>query len=199
MGGFLGVGNSSAKTDRGNQLAGISADWNVYNRGLPAYDKGSAAGTQNENSGAGALDTAKQYWQGITSGNRTAVAGAAAPVADATAQAGAAQRREIASTGTARGGGINSRMQDSKTREESQVNSAVAAQQPKAAEELGQVGQAQANVGHQQMAEALQALGLSADVAKEIIDSSIQSRPISMAANKSVVQQWSGALSALGL
>jgi hypothetical protein len=199
MGGFLGIGHSSAKTDRGNQLAGVSADWNVYNRGLPLSDTQSKMGAGQEAKGVDTLDTAKQYWSDITQGNRTALQSAAAPQANAIQQRADAAKREQSQMGTARGGGLNAENQQVQQNQEKQLATNEAAVQPEAAKQLGQVGQAQANIGHQQMAEALQALGLSADVAKEIIQSSIESRPISMAANKAVTQQWSNALAAIGL
>lgn len=199
MGGFLGIGHSSAKTDRGNQLAGISADWNVYNRGLPLADTQQKKATGTESSGLESLDTAKNYWKAITQGNRTAVQSAAAPQANAIQQRADASKREQSQMGTSRGGGVNAANQQIQQEQEKQLAINEAAVQPKAAEQLGQIGQATAGVGHQQMAEALQALGLSADVAKEIIQSSIQSRPISMAANQAVTSQWSNALAALGL
>ncbi|MGH7184506.1 MAG: hypothetical protein ACREJN_21380 [Nitrospiraceae bacterium] len=177
----------------------MSAGWNVYNAALPQAGKSLTSGTANENAGTSSLDAAKSYWQNLTSGNRTAVAGAAAPVANAAQAQGDAALREQAQMGTARGGGVNAENQQIKQNEQKQVTDAVAGVQPKAAEELAGVGTAQANVGHQQMAEALQSLGLSEDVAKELIDSSIQSRPISEAANQAVIGQWSNLLGAIGL
>jgi hypothetical protein len=49
------------------------------------------------------------------------------------------------------------------------------------------------------MRDALSSLGISHDVADEIINSSIQSRPISIKANEEVRQQWSNFLASLGL
>lgn len=199
MGGFLGIGHSSAKTDRGNQLAGVSADWNVYNAALPKSAKSTTAATANEAAGAGALDTAKNYWQQITQGNRTALQSAAAPAINEAQDMSDAAKRERATIGTGRGGGVNAANQQAEQNVMKTVTEATSNAQHAGAQQLGQVGTAQANVGHQQMAEALQALGLSADVAKEIIDSSITSRPISMQANQAIVGQWSNALAAMGL
>lgn len=198
MGGFLGIGNSSAKTDRGNQLAGINAEWNIYNRGLPQSDASNTAGTSTTASGIHDLESAKKYWQSILSGGRPAVMQAAAPAVNAVNTEADAQRNEQAAMGTARGGGATAANQAAESDRMAQINNIIAGVQPKAAEQVGQIGATEAGIGHQQMLEALQQLGLSADVAKEIVDSSIQSRPISMKANAEVRQQWSNALAAMG-
>ncbi|MGH7182113.1 MAG: hypothetical protein ACREJN_09065, partial [Nitrospiraceae bacterium] len=180
MGGFLGIGNSSAKTDRGNQLAGVSADWNVYNKGLDTAQKQLPTGMGNEAAGAMGLDTASNYWRGITQGNRTSLTSAAAPVANAALDTSDAAKREQATMGTGRGGGVNAANQQAQTQTQKNITDATQAAQGAGAQQLGAVSTQQANVGHQQLTEALQSLGLSADVAKEIIDSSRASRETSL-------------------
>lgn len=198
MGGFLGIGNSSAKTDRGNQLGGINAEWNVYNRGLPLADEKSSESTQTTNSGISSLEDAKKYWQSIMSGDTNATMKAAAPAINTINEASDAQRAQQAEMGTSRGGGVNATNQAAESNRVGKVEDVLAGQPNEAAKGVQSVGTAEAAVGSNQMREALAAMGLSDDVAKEIIDSSIQSRPISQNANAAVRQQWSNFLGALG-
>jgi len=203
MGGFLGIGNSSAKTDRGNQLAGINAEWNVYNRGLPQFEASTAGANATRNTGLNTLEQAKGYWQNLMNPNRAMAIQQASPAINAVQQQADAQRRQLGEMGTNRGGGVNAAMQQLNSSEQADINNIVAGttkdQRAQAAAGLTQVGQAQTNVGSQQMHDALQALGISKEVADEIVDSSIRSRPISEQANAAVRQQWSNLLGALGL
>lgn len=215
VGGFLGLGNSSAKTDRGNQLAGINASWNVFNRGLPMADELSKAGTATTATGLNTLDQAKQYWQSLVSGTRPAInkpqamATAAPAINSLTEQADAAKKQQ-AELGTSRGGGVaegNQQVGTQVAAKSADILGATGLKQQEdtmaataaGAKGLESVGTAQTNVGSRQLINALQSLGLSQDTANEIINSSIQSRPISMKANADVRQQWSNLLAALGL
>lgn len=211
MGGFLGIGNSSAKTDRGNQLAGVNASWNVYNRGLPMGEDLAEAGTKTTTDGLSTLDKVKSFWQSMKSGfkppaPKTEVMQSAGPAIDIVNQQADAAQNEAAQMGTSRTGGTAEANQMAKTEQMGEVNEAVRDattgienRAVAAVTGLQNAGEAETRVGAQQMSQALQALGLSAEVAQEIIDSSIQSRPISMKANEAVRQQWSQALAALGL
>jgi hypothetical protein len=197
MGGFLGIGNSSAKTDRGNQLAGVNADWNVYNRSLPLSENQTAQGTATTQAGVGGLQAAQQYFKQIMAGGPSAMHAAQPALSAVESQADAAKAQE-AEMGTSRGGGTgagNQQLEFNKIGKESDI---LAGQLPAAATGSMQAGTAEANVGQSQMKNALTALGLSEDVANEIINSSIQSRPISMKANAEVRQQWSNFLGGLG-
>lgn len=202
MGGFLGLGHTSAKTDRGNQLAGINAEWNVYNRGLPAFEAGQAGAGTTRTAALGTLDQAKAYWQNLMNPTRTDIMQTASPAINAIQQRADAQQRELGEMGTNRGGGVNAASQQLQGQEMGDINnilgSTVTDQRAKAAQGLTQVGAIQGDVAGQQMREALQALGLSKEVADEIIDSSIRSRPISEQSNAAVRQQWSNVLGALG-
>ena len=199
MGGFLGIGHSSAKTDRANQLSGINASWNLYNRGLPMADKAQATGFPAVAGGITGLDQAKQYWSKIMSGNRPAVMEAAAPALTNINQQADAARAEQAQMGTARGGGTSAANQQAETNRMTQANQLIAGLQPQAAAGVQAASTAEAQAGEAQMRDALSAMGLSQNVADEIINSSITSRPISISANNSVAQQWSNVLSWLGM
>lgn len=198
MGGFLGLGNSSAKTDRGNQLAGVNAEWNIYNRGLPLGDKQVDAGTTTEGIGVSGLDAVKQYWKDMMGGGPAAMK-AASPALSAINTQADAKRVETAEMGTSRGGGTNADAQQAETERMAQANDVISKVQPMAAQGLESVSTAQVGAGGQQLKEAMAALGLSKETADEIVESSIKSRPISMKANAEVRQQWSDFLAAIGL
>lgn len=199
MGGFLGFGNSSGKTDRANQLSGINASWNVYNRGLPASDTQIKSGTTAENSGFQGLEAVKKYWGTLMGGNRPAVMQAAAPAVNAVNEQADAQRRQEAEMGTSRGGGTNAANQEAEAARTGAVSDIISKVQPAAATGLETVAKDEGALGGQQMREALSSLGLSKEVADEIVNSSIASRPISLKANAEVRQQWSDFIAALGL
>src|SRR5271156_690770 len=91
MGGFLNIGNSSTKTDRATERQGFGDLSSVFNFGMPVAQS--------------ALGGANNYYQKLLTGNRATMEQAEAPEINAV-QAGAdAQKRQLASTGTARGGG----------------------------------------------------------------------------------------------
>lgn len=211
MGGFLGIGNSSAKTDRGNQLAGINAEWNVYNRGLPIADERLTEGKSTTDSGLDAMGKAKQFWQAVMSGMtpkvpKTEVMASAAPTIDAINEQSDATRVEQANMGTSRGGGVADANQQAQTVRMTETNKAIRDATTNlenralvGAQGVGEIGGQEADIGMRQISQALVSLGLSKEVADEIVNSSIASRPVSMKANAEVRQQWSNALAALGL
>jgi len=122
----FGVGNKSVKTDRSNELAA----WGNL--------KNTAASTGAE--GADATGQAMKYLTSILSGSPTAVAGAVAPTTNADAAQADAQRRQIAATGTARGGGTNALQQQSNDILSGKTTDAIQAAQPAAASTLGTLG-----------------------------------------------------------
>ena|SRR2546430_7534256 len=198
MGGFLGLGHSSAKTDRGNQLAGINAEWNIYNRGMPLADTEATAGQQTTNKAITGIDEAKTYWQKLLSGDRTTVMGAASPAISAIQDEQSARRNQQAEMGTGRTGGATAENEQAQTNELAQINKIIAGVQPEAAKGATATATAEGNIGLTQMGQALRAMGLSQATADEIVESSIKSRPISMQANAEVRQMWSNFLGGLG-
>lgn len=198
MGGFLGAGSGAANTDRGNQLSGINSEWGVSNAGSNVFSKGIEAGGSNINTGLSSLDKAKQYFQSLM-GNRTAIQGAAAPAINGIAERADAAKAQQAQQGTARGGGTNAQNQMLQTNTMAAEDKAISGVQSDAAKAVEGIGEAQANIGSSQQAKALQALGLSADAANEIINSSSASRPVSQSATNEVLGQWGRVLTELGL
>jgi hypothetical protein len=98
MGGFLGIGGSSAKTDRGNQLAATQGEWNLFSYGLPT-------GQQQQKTGQGNLGQASDYFSKQRTAGRTDTAASAAPAINAQLAQSDAQKRQQSTTGTGRTGG----------------------------------------------------------------------------------------------
>lgn len=146
-------------------------------------DKSAGDADLTRGTGLASLESAKQYWQKIMSGDRNANMAATAPAINAVNEGADAQRQEQANMGTGRGGGVNAANQQAATQTKSTIDNALLSAQPVAAQSVERIGTTETNVAGKQMTEALQALGLSAAEAEEIIQSSIQSRPTSMGAN----------------
>lgn len=190
MGGFLGIGGSSAKTDRNTQGGGTQGLWNVFNYALPFAQDTNKQGTQKTDTGFGSLEDASKFFKTIMSGDRTAFAKAEAPAVNAVNEAADMKRKQEAWFGTQRGGGTNAANQQLDTQVQSTIDNARFAAMPAAAQQVGQLGQAESNVGLNQIQEGLRALGLSEAATAEIVDSAIRSRPISAVLNKQVQDQW---------
>lgn len=185
MGGFLGIGHSSAKTDRSNFLHGIQDIQNVFNYALPTAQAGQAEG-------AGNLRTAGDYYKNILSGNRTAALQAIAPETASVRRASDASKRQLATSGTARGGGVAATNQQRETDTMSEINNALFGARPAAAKGLTQVAGAQ-------LSAAFQALGLSAEEANTFTEESRLSRPESFKENQDIVGKVTQAIvNALG-
>lgn len=189
MGGYLGIGHSSAKTDRGNQLAGVNANWNVFNAGMPLAEQQKTAGTANVGMGMDSLQNADKFWKDIMSGNRTATAAAAQPAVTAATDMADAARKQEAVMGTSRGGGTNAGNQQVEALRRATISNDIFGVRPAAAVQSAQVGSTEAAVGTSQMQQALQALGLSEQAAAELINSSIQSRDLSYKINQDTQDQ----------
>jgi hypothetical protein len=196
MGGFLGIGGSSAKTDRAQTLQGYSDLSNVFNFGLDTAKAGSAAGAATTGAGISALSQPLQYWQNILSGNRTSMNAAIAPEKNAIQSQGDAQRRQQAALGTARGGGTSAANQQQQTNQMAQVDNALLQARPEAAKETANIGGELAQVGNAQTAEALNALGIGSTAASNLTADSINSRPTSQQINQQTVGNVVNAISA---
>jgi hypothetical protein len=180
VGGFLGIGNSSAKTDRNQTLASYGQLNNLYNFGLNTGKSGLSAGTE-------AQGGAQSYFQSILSGNRSANLQAAAPTTNAVLSQGDASRRQQATMGTARGGGVASTNQTQKDTQMKQIDDALFGARGDAAKETAQIGSAET-------AQALQALGVAGGAAEANLEGSIKSRPDSQKINQQTVGEVTGVL-----
>lgn len=176
MGGFFGLGNSSAKTDRGRALGGWNAMWDTWSRAIGAFDPMKAAGDNITKAGTNFMDNAGDFWKSILGGDKSAVASAAAPAVNAAAGMAQQGRQEQAQMGTARGGGTAGFNIDATQQAQGNIIDALLGLAPTAASQVGQLGETMAGVGTRQLALALESLGVSRQTAQGIVETSMQSR-----------------------
>ena len=168
MGGFLGIGGSSATTDRGNQLAATQGEWNIFNYGLPQGQAGQVAGNadlasarQSMASATTDLGTALQtlqgptdYWKSLLTAGRTQTAQNAAPAIQSVTDAAAANKNAESTLGTGRSGGTVAANREAGSGAQSQIdkiiNENLLAGKTAGAEGLTQVSQLQGALGGQQ-------------------------------------------------
>lgn len=176
--------NKSIGVDTARTEEGTSDLRNVFNYAMP---QGKALMSSGQNDVASGLSTARSgtnvmadplsYYKNIMSGNRTANLQAFAPETNALQQQEAARRRQLAATGTARGGGVASINEEAKTRQMTDINNAIFGARPAAAGAITDIGRGvtsaglqTASVGTNELTEALNALGLGANSGKAIAD-----------------------------
>lgn len=124
--GFMGLGGSSAKTDRSTYLQGQGALNNVFNYALPT--------------GESATSEAANYNSKILSGDRAAVTQAEAPEINAvTGQADQAKKQQAA-MGTSRSGGVNAGNQQRQTQVQGAVTDLIDKARPQAAASQASIG-----------------------------------------------------------
>lgn len=177
MGGIIsGIGSlfggSSAKTDRKLQLQGYGDLQNLFNFALPTAKSGIMAGED-------LLGKAGDYYSKIL-GGRQAATEAAAPVANAAAAQTDAAKRAIASSGTARGGGVNAVTQTLEDRKRAQVDQAI--QQARGGAAAGA-----AKVGSTMTAQAQNLLGLGESTATNLTSIAAGSRATSAQLHRQAV------------
>lgn len=180
MGGFLGIGGAGQKTDRKVTLQGYGDLQNVFNYGM-SQGKGTMA------AGEDSLGDADAYYKKLLSGNRTAQLQAVAPTVTAANAQEDAQKRALATSGTARGGGVNATTQQLDTQKDETIDNAITGTMPGAAKGEEAVGSTQAQI-------AANLLGLGTNAAATRTDLAIRSRPTSNAINQQTQQQIGAAL-----
>jgi hypothetical protein len=147
MSGFLGIGGSSAKTDRGWQLQSASGLSNLFNWALPQAKTATAGGLSD-------LSSAGGFWKQLMSGNRSAVNAAVAPQANTAQTMDDASRRQAGASGTARGGGVAGANQTQKDATLARIQNMLFGARTTGAEQLAKVGTAGAGIGSNIMADA---------------------------------------------
>ena len=182
MGGFMGIGGSSQKTDRKNELTGFEWMKNVFNFAMPT--------------GAAALKTAQStlaaptnYFSKLLSGNRTAVQSAVAPQANDLRAAADAQKKQAATMGTERGGGIAAFNAERDTTTSGQIENMAMRARQGAGEELSKIGAVELN-------EATNLLGLGGNTAANFTNIALNSRATSQQINQQTVGDITGAIEA---
>ena len=133
MGGFLGIGGSSAKTDRSFTLQGFKGLSNLFNWAIPTGEE--------------ATGKAIGYQENLLSGNRTARRAAVAPEINAATATSDAAKRQQATSGTARGGGTAGVNQQRSTDLMAKVDNLLFGVAPEAAGALGAMGTNTLNTG----------------------------------------------------
>jgi hypothetical protein len=180
MGGFLGIGGSSAKTDRKTQLGAFGKMENIFNYAIPQGESQQAKGNES-------LDKAGDYWSKILSGNRAAVSAAVAPETNAVRSGADARKRQLATSGTARGGGTSATSQTLDTETQAKTDNAIFAARPEAAKET-------ASIGKTQLEDAARLLGLGSETATNLADISGKARVNDYKINQDMVGKVSSAI-----
>jgi hypothetical protein len=111
-------GGSAAKTDRKFQLSAMGGLQNAFNFGLNS-------GANETGQAQGLLGQAGSYYSSLLSGNRQATLSAVAPTVNAANATTDAAKRGIASSGTARGGGVNATGQTLEDQKRASIDNAV--------------------------------------------------------------------------
>ena len=180
MGGFAGLGGSSSKTDRGNQLAATSGQWDIFGYGLGSGQQGQATGTTDLNTAKTTLGGAQQYFTDLLKGGRTATAQNSAPAVDQALANETATRNAEGTFGTSRTGGTVAANREASTTAQSGIDNIINQNlntgKAAGAAGLQAVASEQANIGTSEMSNALQLLGLSESSVNSILNNSTQSK-----------------------
>jgi hypothetical protein len=154
MGGFLGIGGVNSKQQ--NQSIGNLN--NLFSYGFGQGQSNVAAGNQS-------LGQAGSYYSSLLSGNRSALQTAMAPETNQVRSAADAQRKQQASMGTARGGGVAGANQTQQDQTNAQIDNAIFAARPAAAQGAANVGAATAGIGENLLATGGTATAAAGDIA----------------------------------
>jgi hypothetical protein len=185
VGGMLGIGGSSTKTDRGNQLAAVQGNYNLFNYGMPTGEAQQTAGTNTLSSALSTTGTAADYFKSLLQGGRTATAARSAPAINSVNAGTTEQRTAAGQFGTDRTGGTVAANREASTTAQSKIddiiNENLVTGQQQGAAGLQQTAGIQAGIGGEQLSNALSLLGLSQDSINSILTSSLQSRQVDFA------------------
>lgn len=176
----MGLGSSSAKTDRKQQLAGWGDLSKVFGFSFPT-------GTQAVSSGLSSLGNAQSYWNNLLSGNRTSMLQAAAPEVNAIQSGADASRRNLNASGTARGGGVASQNQQQQTNTQAQIDNALLGVRPQAAQGAASTGATTTGLG-------LDSISQGANAAGTISGQAGESRPNDYKINQDIVGKTTQAI-----
>lgn len=201
MGGFLGIGGSSANTDRGNQLAATQGDWSIFNYGLPTGQQQQAQGSGTLNTALTTLGPAQNYFDSLLSGGRTQAQQLAGPAINATIDQGNSNRNANANFGTGRTGGTAPTNQQAGTQTQSQIDNIISSTlntgRQQGAAGLQGISSAQAGIGGTQLSDAMSLLGLGSGAVNDILTNSTNSRATSYDINQNTQEQFGNIISGL--
>ena len=190
MGGFLGIGGSSAKTDRADQLQDTQNEFKVFQYGLPAGETGQAQGQAQLAQANATLNPAQNYFQQQLTAGRAQTAENAAPAINATLAQTDAQRTQAGNFGTARTGGTAALNQEAGTAATSRIDDIISktllTQKQEGAAGLEKVAGERAAIGNSELANAMGLLGLSQQTASDLLENATESRQISFEQQQAV-------------
>lgn len=190
MSGLMGPGGQS-NADRKRAEGGWQAEWENLMEGRKTHGTFMPQAQAGFGAGTGTMGAGADYLKQIL-GSRTDAAGAMAPESNALAQQADALRQAQAQLGTARGGGVAGANQQAQQALQNQYANQLFAARQGAAPVAVQAGQAQASVAAQQMMGALQAMGMSNELATHIVNSSMKSREAEAAQHRQTMAGWMG-------
>lgn len=196
MGGFLGIGGSSAKTDRNQTLAGYQDLNQLFGFAFPQGQKSVATGQGTTATGVGGLTDAQSYFKKLASGNRPALLQAVAPQVNAANAMSDAAKRQQAEMGTARGGGTAPGNQTAETDKMAAIDNMLFGAQGTGAQGEAATGSAIAQTGLAQSGQGINLLNTGLNAAQDVTSDSISSRPDSFKINKSTQNDVKGAIGA---
>jgi hypothetical protein len=176
----LGIGHSSAKTDRSFQLDAMTKMKNVFNWALPQGEGAFAKGQED-------LGKAGDYWSKILSGNRAAVSAAVAPETNMIRTAADARKRQLATSGTARGGGTGATNQQIETDTAAKTDNAIFGARPAAASEVAKIGGVETAAG-------ANVVGMAGETSTNLADIAMKSRGQSYKINQDMVGKVTNAI-----
>ena len=176
MSGFLGIGGGPSKETK----SAWANEQNVFNYALPLVKETAATGTATTATGVGTMEGVKKYFQDIMSGSRPAQFAAIAPEVNAINTQSDAARAKQSAFGTQRTGGATAANTEADTARMTAANNALFGIRPAAAESTAKIGEAEANIGSQQFANGLRALGISEDAIQNLVNSTLQAKDMEM-------------------
>jgi hypothetical protein len=194
MGGFLGIGHSSGKTDRANQLSATQGQWNVFNQGMAVGTSGEASGTGTLDSAKSTLAPAEKYYQDLMTAGRTQTASNAAPAVNATLAGADATRKAEGEFGTGRSGGTVAANRTAATTSQGGIdniiNQNLVSGKAAGAQGLQSVAGQKTAIGSEELHNAMAAMGLSSGAIGDMVKTSMESRGLSFDINSATQAQW---------
>lgn len=194
MGGFLGIGGSSAKTDRKTTLQGFGDLQNIFNYGLDTSKSFVGSGTATTGKGVNALTDSLDFFKKLTSGDRSVVSQAIAPETNAVRSSADAARRNQVAAGTARGGGTAATNQTAEDKSMAEIDNYLFGVRPAAAKEESDIGGKLATVGLGETQAALGFADLAETGAANLTKTAAESRMTSYKINQDTVAKVTDAI-----
>jgi hypothetical protein len=188
------LGGSSAKTDRSNVLTGFSNLKNIFNWALPFAQSTAKTGASTTAQGVSDIGSASGYFKKLLSGDRSQMLQAEAPEIASVQSQSDAQKRQLATSGTARGGGVAGTNQQRASDTMAKVDQLLFGVRPGAASEVGKLGQATAGIGLGETNAALGAADIGERAATSLTDQARKSRTDSYNIHKATTDSITNAI-----